>query len=1012
MKIISLNNGLGALWYSLIFGLYFCCTPAIANKVLRQNQPLILLTQIKGTITDGNNSLPGVTISVKGKLTTTISDYYGQYTIAASPDDTLVFSFMGFKTVLVQIDGRETINIQLKEDATTLKEVLVNTGYYSVKESERTGSIAKITAAAIEKQPVTNVLAVMQGRMAGVNITQTTGVPGGGFDIQIRGKNSLRTDGNNPLYIIDGMPYASENVGNTLLSSTILSAAGINPLNGINPSDIENIEILKDVDATAIYGSRGANGVVLITTKKGKSGKTTFTLNAYSGTGKVTRTLNLMNTPQYLEMRREAFANDGFTQYPDWAYDINGTWDQNRYTNWQKELIGGTALTHNIETAVSGGTSNTQFLIRGTRFKETTVFPGNFAYCKTALHFNINHIADNNKFSISLSGNYVADKNNLLGTDLTREASVLSPNAPELYDPNGNLNWENSTWDNPLRLLEEKYLAKTNNLTASSAIGYKIMPGLEVKTTLGYTDNRLEESKKSPSTVYNPAWGLNSSASYFLLNQAKKQSWSIEPQLTYQQEVGLGTFKILAGATFQEQTREQQALYASGFSSNSLLTNIASAAHIAILNNDNSTYRYNAVFGRVNYNLQQKYILNLTGRRDGSSRFGADKHFANFGAVGSAWLFGKEDFIDEALPFLSFGKLRASYGTTGNDQIGDYQFLNTYSSSGISYQGITGLQPSRLYNPDFSWETNKKLEVALETGFLKDRVLLSTAYYSNRSSNQLVGIPLPGTTGFTSIQANLNATVENTGWELELRTVNFQNRQFKWSTMANATIARNKLIAFPGLAASTYANQYEIGQPLDIRKVYHFTGINPQTGIYQFEDYNHDGAITAPKDRQNIVHTNPNFFGGLQNSLTYKNWQLDFLFQFVKQLGINFNYTGVLPGVGNNQPVAVLDRWQQPGDTSAFQQYTAGFNNDAVNAFYNYSSSDAVFTDASFIRLKNLSISYTLPDSWSKIGRCRLYLQGQNLLTITRFKGPDPENQSQGSLPPLRVLTMGIQLNF
>ena len=183
MKIISLNNGLGALWYSLIFGLYFCCTPAIANKVLRQNQPLILLTQIKGTITDGNNSLPGVTISVKGKLTTTISDYYGQYTIAASPDDTLVFSFMGFKTVLVQIDGRETINIQLKEDATTLKEVLVNTGYYSVKESERTGSIAKITAAAIEKQPVTNVLAVMQGRMAGVNISQTTGVPGGGFDI-------------------------------------------------------------------------------------------------------------------------------------------------------------------------------------------------------------------------------------------------------------------------------------------------------------------------------------------------------------------------------------------------------------------------------------------------------------------------------------------------------------------------------------------------------------------------------------------------------------------------------------------------------------------------------------------------------------------------------------------------------------------------------------------------------------------------------------------------------------
>ena len=986
----------------LYFLFFFCCI----TGVYAQN------TTITGTVTDDKGALPGVIIAIKGKSLTALSNQNGSYIITASPADTLVFSYIGYKTVEIVVNSRPTINMQMQGDASMLQEVTINAGYYSVKEKERTGSIAKITAATIEKQPVTNILATMEGRMAGVNITQTTGIPGGGFDIQIRGRNSLRSEGNNPLYIIDGMPYPSESSGNTIISGGLLPGTGINPLNGINPSDIESIEILKDADATAIYGSLGANGVVLITTKKGKSGKTEFSINTYTGTGQVTKTLHLMNTPQYLEMRREAFANDGFTQLPDWAYDVNGTWDQNRYTDWQKELIGGTAYTQNIQTAVSGGNSNTQFLVQGTYFKETTVFPGDFSYRKSALHFNINHVSENNKFNISLSGNYVADKNNLPGTDLTREAAALPPNAPELYDENGNLNWENSTWNNPLRLLQEKYLAKTNNLTASSVLGYKILPNLEIKTTLGFMDTHLEESKKSPFTIYNPAYGLDSSVSYFLLNQTKQQSWSIEPQLSYQQEIGKGTLKILTGLTLQERTKEQLGIYGSGFSSNSLINNIAAATNIAILNNDNSLYRYNAVFGRVNYNWEQKYILNLTGRRDGSSRFGSGNRFANFGALGAAWLFGKEDFVTKNIPFLSFGKLRTSYGLTGSDQIGDYQFLNTYSSSGASYQGIIGLQPNRLYNPNFSWETNKKLEIALDAGFLKDRVFITTAYYRNRSSNQLVGMPLPGTTGFTSIQSNLEATVENSGWEMEWRILIFQKKQFRWNINSNMTIPRNKLIAFPGLEGSTYANQYVIGQPIDIRKVYHYTGINSQTGIYQFEDYNTDGVISAPEDRQGIARTNPDFFGGIENGFSYKNWQLDFLFQFVKQKGLNYNYTGALPGIGNNQPVAILDHWQQIGDTNPIQRYTAGFNDDAVNAFYNYASSDAIYTDASFARLKNLSLSYTLPETWIKTAKCRIYLQGQNLLTLTRFSGPDPENQAQGNLPPLRVLTMGVQLNF
>ncbi|PJJ07610.1 TonB-linked SusC/RagA family outer membrane protein [Flavobacterium sp. 1] len=1012
MKTFSFSRDVKAFCFLFLMGTVLSLSPIQAKNKLRKSLSINQQQQIQGTVTDGINPLAGVSISIKGKSNATVTDYNGQYTLSAAPEDILIFSYIGYKTQIVSVQGRTAVNISLQENETKLQEVKINAGYYSVKNSERTGSIARITAKSIEKQPVTNVLAVMQGRMAGVNITQTTGVPGGGFNIQIRGRNSLRTEGNDPLYIIDGLPFASENVGNTNLSAGILPNAGINPLNGINPSDIENIEVLKDADATAIYGSRGANGVVLITTKKGRSNKTEVTINAYTGAGKVTRTLDLMHTDQYLEMRREAFANDGVAVYPSYAYDLNGTWNQNRYTDWQKELIGGTALTQNIEAGVSGGNSKTQFLIRATHFRETTVFPGDFSYGKTALHFSINHVSENNKFSINFSGNYVADKNDLLGTDLTRQAIILSPNAPELYTPDGTLNWENGTWSNPLRFLEQKYLAKTNTLVANSVLSYKILPNLELKTTLGFSDTRLDESKEAPSTMYNPSLGLDSSASTYMSNYAKQQSWNIEPQLSWQKGIGGGTINILIGTTFQQRTKDQQALYATGFASNSLIDNIAAASSLSILNNNSTTYRYNAIFGRINYNWRQKYILNATGRRDGSSRFGPDKRFANFGALGAAWLFSKENFIANAVPFLSFGKLRASYGITGSDQIGDYQYLNTYNTSGGNYQGIATLQPIRLYNPDFSWETNKKKEIAIEMGFINDRIFTTVARYSNRSSNQLVGTPLPGTTGFTSVQSNLNAVVENSGWEFELRTVNFQNMPFKWSTTANLTIPKNKLLEFPNLEGSTYASQYVIGESLDIRKVYHYTGINPTTGIYQFEDYNKNGTISGAADRQKIVSINPEFFGGIENSLTYKNWQFDFLFQFVKQIGVNYNSAAPLPGTLSNQDTEILNRWQEQGDTEGVQKYTAGSNGAASAAFNNYRSSDAAYTDASFIRLKNLSLAYTIPESWSKSARCRIYLQGQNLLTFTHFKGLDPENQSLGILPPLQVLAIGVQLTF
>ncbi|SHH67278.1 SusC/RagA family TonB-linked outer membrane protein [Flavobacterium johnsoniae] len=1007
MKNFSFYKGWMLFCYTLILTIY------LFNNTLRANPNLLKLPnqqkQITGIITNGTIPLTGVTVKVKGNTKGTVSDYDGKYSITANTTDVLIFSYLGYKTLEITVGNRKIIDVKMLDNTTSLQEVTVNAGYYSVKNSERTGSIAKITSKDIEKQPVTNVLATMQGRMAGVEIIQDGGTAGGAFQIKIRGQNSLRTDGNSPLYIIDGVPYSSETIGSTETSTT--TASQTSPLNSINPADIESIEVLKDADATAIYGSRGANGVVLISTKKGKAGKTTVTITASSGIGKVTKMLDLMNTAQYLEMRRQAFVNDGITVYPNSAYDINGTWDQNRYTDWQKELIGGTAQVNNTQLAIAGGSNSTQYLLSGNYRTETTVFPGNFGYNKGAVHFSMNHVSDDKKFKLTISGGYTSQKNNQPSTDLTGISRTLVPNAPALYDIDGNLNWENNTFENPLASLQSKGVIKINDLLANAVLSYEIIPGFEFKTNLGFTDLKNNEVRVMPSTMYNPAYGIGSSESILLTNTTLRQSWIIEPQLHWSRTFTNGKIDILLGATAQQQKSNRLYQMGYGFASNSLINDLSSANSVFTFTSDETVYKYQAFFGRINYNWQKRFIVNLTGRRDGSSRFGPGKQFAVFGAVGAAWLFSNEKFLKENTSILSFGKLRASYGTTGNDQIGDYQFLNTYTSAGTPYQGTIGLNPVRLFNPDFGWEINKKFEAALETGFFQDRIFLTTAWYLNRSSNQLVGIPLPGTTGFSSVNANLDATVENTGIELTLRTLNIDRKNFNWTTNFNISASKNKLISFPGLETSTYANNYVIGSSLNITKVFHYTGLNTQTGIYEFEDVNGDGLITADKDRKTVADLTPKYFGGIQNQFQFKNLQLDFLFQFVKQK--NYDYIANVPaGSFYNQMAAMTNSWQQSGDNTPYQQNTIGTNGEAVTAFYNYRSSDAVIVDGSYIRLKNISLSYDLPLMMDKSLKCKLFFQGQNLMTFTPYKGGDPEFKYAGYLPPLKMYTVGVQLTF
>ena len=992
------NNALNKVRILLLLALFVTLT-LLTYSAFGQNTNLNKKQHwVSGIVTDTDGiPIPGVHVLIEGTQHGTYTNTKGIYQISAAPTDVLSFSYVGFQTFKQTVGDRSKLDVSLTESIMDLGAVTVNAGYYTVSEKERTGSISTVKAADIEKQPVSNVLGALQGRMPGVYLSQDTGVPGGGFTVRIRGQNSI-SSGNDPLYIIDGVPFVTESLAG--LGTGIISQA--NPLNAINPSDIESIEVLKDADATAIYGSRGANGVVLITTKSAKKGKTVIDLNLQSGIGRVADRVSILNTPAYLEMRNEAFLNDGVTPNEFNAPDLV-QWDQNRNINWQDKLLGETAYINKAELSVSGGNTNTSFSVRGGFYKETTVFPGDNAYKRWSLNTNLNHRSENDRFHVNVTTLYTKDQNNLLGEDLTAIALLLPPNAPDFIDEQGDLLFYNQV-TNPYVYTRQHLEAGSNTFVSNGVVDYELFAGLKAKINLGYTQLSRDEQQLRPRSSLNPASGSLPSA---LFGKTTLESWIAEPQLEYEKQFGKSRLKLLAGGSFQQTTKEQTIIQASGFSSDLLMENPAAASELVIDRYNYSDYKYQAFFGRINYSYADRYFLNLTTRRDGSSRFGPGKRFATFGAVGAAWLFSNESFIQNGLPFLSFGKLRGSYGVTGNDQIGDYEYLDTYGATSYPYQNGIGLYPTRLFNEGFGWERNKKLELALDLGFIRDRIMLSTGLYRNRSDNQLVGVPLPGSTGFTSIRANLPALVENTGWEFELATTNVQNPDFSWKTHFNITYPKNTLVRYPDLETSVFSNIYEQGRSLFIKKKFHYTEVDPQTGVYQYQDVNGDGQVSAPQDLRGIYELTQKYFGGLQNSLTYKNWQLDFFFQFVKQTGRRYTHN-FPPGFLYNQPAYVMERWQSPGDQTSVQRFTQTFSEAGSAYFTGQQQSDLIYGDTSFIRLKNVSLGYKIPVK--DIG-ARLYVQGQNLWTLTEYKGLNPESPGM-SLPPLQTFVMGLQLTF
>jgi TonB-linked SusC/RagA family outer membrane protein len=800
---------------------------------------------------------------------------------------------------------------------------------------------------------------------------------------------------------------------------------GGSPLNFINPQDIESIDVLKDADATAIYGSRASNGVVLITTKKGKAGKPTVNFNVAQGFGQVSKFMELLNTRQYLDMRYEAFKNDNVDwRSPSFFYAADlKNYDTTRYTDWQKELLGGKAGYTDAQVSMSGGTNVAQYMIGGAYHREGTVFNQDATDKRGSLYFNLSANSLDQKLKVVLSGGFTSGKNNMPAYDLMDYALNLPPIGPSIYNADGSLNWAGGNWQNPIARFRQKFERKVTNFYSNLSVGYEIVDNLEFKTNFGYTQMLVNQTSNQPIASYNPTSGVVSGSADF--SSFTANTWVVEPQLNYSIDVWRGRLSAMVGSTIQQARQSGMFVNATGYVSDALLGSLAAAGTITPMSSQARSSKFNSVFGRLNYTIDDKYLLNLTMRRDGSDRFGPNNRFGNFGAAGIGWIWSRENLIAEKLPWISFGKLRASFGTTGNDGIEDFQFIRTYSvtSNTLLFQNVRGLMPNNLFNPDYKWEENRKLEFGMELGFLNDKLTASASYYRNRSGNQLVGYRVPAFTGFSSVTANWPALVENSGWEFTLNTQNIKLGPVKWSSYFNIAWNRNKLAEFPGIENTTYKSTLIVGQPIDLLMVYKFAGINPNNGLYQFQtkdgklvDNIYPNSLNFTADKFTYLRLTPEYYGGFQNNFSYKGFDLDFFIQFVKQTGKEYR-AQQSPGIGTptqgNQSIDVLNRWQDKNSNSKYAKFNGNYS--ASNNNLAFGQSDAIYTDASFIRLKNVQLSYDLTRLVKKrtgVTLLKVYLQAQNLFTITNYLGMDPENQNGTSLPPLRVLTAGFKLNL
>jgi len=975
---------------------------------------------ITGTVTDAisNEPLPGVNVLIKGTSRGTATNTDGQFELTVeSLQDTLMFSYIGYQTRQIPVNGRNEINISL-QPKTVSGEELVVIGYGTQQRRDLTGSISSVSSEDIENEPVTSFDNALQGKLAGVRVVQSNGAPGGRTRIRIRGQNSV-LGGSDPLYVVDGVPIISGSSGNT------------NLLSSINPGDIESIDVLKDASATAIYGARGSNGVIIITTKKGTEGQQRVNFETSFSFSQVENKLDLMNTNQFVEIANERARNDGAIEpFPDPGAVPNVN------TDWMSEVFRA-GLKQNYSLSTSGGDDNTRYAVSTNYIDEKGTIIGS-KFGRGSLRLNLEQDVTP-KLLVTPSVYLSRTKNDRVNTEEGGDGANILINAfmaPPLMTPrdeNGNFTpgtelkqfpFSPGSGDNPVALA----LENLNRLTSDRILGnvsarYKFTDALSLKV-LGGIDNINNKVDQYTSRVLQSGKPAGSGSD----SRSTTTTYLNENTINYKQNFGSDhRVNVTAGFTWQQEQSDYVNVSASNFVTDDLLNNnLGAGENFTSPSSGSSEWTLISWLGRANYVYKDRYMFTLTGRIDGSSRFGEGNKYATFPSAAFAWRLSEEDFISR-IEQISNLKLRLSWGLSGNQAISPFQSLQrmTPQQLVLGQSSAVGFAPANLGNPDLQWETTEQIDLGVDLSLWEQRIRLSADYYHKKTSDLLALVNLPPSSGFGSILQNVGEVVNN-GVELELGA-DIIRGEFGWNVNANISsnhnevkkLARGADIIAPDVNIQGPANIIREGEPLSA-----FFGLQQDgltnDGFFKYVDQNGDGVINND-DRVILGNPYPAFSYGLSMNFNYKGFGLSTLIQGEsgKELwNSNKERGAVSMHRGYNQLAAVVNRWRpdNPDPNAPFPRATSNLN---------VSPSSFFVEDASFLRIKNVRLSYSLPVAKLNLPfrNVALYVSGQNLLTITDYSWFTPDVNSwssgdlrigvdRGSYPSNRSFTFGTQIGF
>ncbi len=939
---------------------------------------------ISGTVTDETGSLPGVNVVIIGSKNGTQTDLNGKFSIKAKQGDVLEFSFLGMDSAKKTVGSSSVIDLKMS-GSVNLQEVVVNVAYGTQTKKKLVQASKVIKAEAIENIVGVSPQELLQGQAAGVQVVNSSGVLGSATQVKIRGNASI-SGGGRPLFVIDGVPL------NDLQLTTAQGGQALNPLLEINPNDIESMTVLKDASATAIYGSRGSNGVVLITTKKGKKGQATkITIDQNMSITQSTDELTLMTGDQY--RRFKTLRNNGTTDNP--ANFLPGNID------WL-DAISRTGVSIDTNVGVSGGSEKTSFYVGFGRSDQEGFVLGNNLEI-TSGRLSIDHEA-NDFVKVGSTMSYAETKNDRVGSENSTfapftGAALIAPWVP-IYLEDGSFAPQNGFVPN-LVAIEELDMndSNTSRFTGNVFAEVKLLKGLKFKTDFGVDRLFLEQFERS--------FEINTPGGEAYNDISTQNKYVVTNTLSYEKSLfEKHNFSALIGSAYEQNEIRVARLEATGFASD-LLINLTSGATKTITTSFTQDSRLNGYFARINYDYNKKYILDITGRRDGSSRFADDYKYGLFWAVGGAWNAKEELFLQDS-KVISDLKLRASIGTTGNDRVGDFAFFPLYSGgAGGAYNNTPGFVYTQPANGTYRWEQSKTINLGVDLSLFNNRVNLTVDVYDKKTTDLLLSPPIPATNGFTTITGNFGS-MQNRGIEIDLSTTNFKTENFEWTTNFNIARNDNKVLSLPGAAVDLDGNRFIAGSlsqraiegySINTFFLIRYVGINPQTGNAEW--LNKAGTpTTAPTAADRVIagDANPEFVGGITNTFKYKNIDLNIFanYSYGNDIFVDGQrFTDNITSGGDfNKDPRVLDYWTTPGQTAYAPSLTS-----ATRATFNQRST-AQLKDGSFLRLKNITLGYNLPRAiFERIGfisGVRFYGTVTNLYTFksSALKGIDPETTS------------------